>query len=239
MSTDADYIKNYDPRNYETPIVTVDVALFTLIDNELHALVVQRANLPQVGFWALPGGFIEIGNDKTLTDAAKRKLKEKTGITAPYLEQVSTFGSPDRDPRHWAVTVLYFALVPHLKTGQFLDSVSDAKWLPYAKLNKETLAFDHKRLLKVARERLMNKVSYTAIPFHVLPDAFTLSELQQAFEALLDRKMDKKSFRRRIEASELVEETGDIQQRRGRPAKLYRATPGQKGHQFLTSLQTG
>lgn len=239
QDTEAAFLRRYDIHQYDLPLTSVDVAVFTLVDNELQVLLVERAEHPHKNRWALPGGFIDLARDASLEDTASRKLLEKTGVDTPYVEQVCSVGGPDRDPRGWSVTVLHMALIAHAPTRQFVTQVNDARWWPWQRATKLDLAFDHDRLLLGARERLRNKTAYTALPIHVLDPPFTLTQLQRAFEALLGSRLEKKAFRRRMEASGLLEVAGEHSEGRGRPALLYRPKTGHKQHLFSRVLGEG
>lgn len=232
--TEAQYLRQYNSRDFDSPLMTVDIALFTLHESTLQVLLVERSDHPHKGRWALPGGFIDLQSDATLHDTAKRKLREKSGVDVPLLEQVSTIGNAQRDPRGWAVTALYMSLVPHAPTADFIESVRDARWWPIDEARKLPLAFDHSVLLEQARERLKNKTAYTVLPIHVLKPPFSLTQLQQAFELLMDAKLEKKSFRRRILNAEILEEAGEgvPEGGRGRPTLLYKPMKGSGQHAF-------
>ncbi len=211
----------YDPSQYERPSVTVDVVIFTLRRRQLHVLLVQRKHWPFEGMWAIPGGFVRM--DESLEDAARRELAEETGIDDPdiYLEQLYTFGDPGRDPRTRVITVAYFALISsdHLCLRADSDAAV-ADWFPA--YHPPELAFDHARILRYAIQRLRYKLEYTALAFQLLPETFTLTELQEAYEHILDEKLDKRNFRRKVLAAGVLEETPLIRSGDHRPAKLYR-----------------
>jgi len=211
----------YDPSQYERPSVTVDVVIFTLRRRQLHVLLVQRKHWPFEGMWAIPGGFVRM--DESLEDAARRELAEETGIDDPdiYLEQLYTFGDPGRDPRMRVITVAYFALISsdHLCLHADADAAI-ADWFPA--YHPPELAFDHARILRYAIQRLRYKLEYTALAFQLLPETFTLTELQEAYEHILDEKLDKRNFRRKVLAAGVLEETTLIRSGDHRPAKLYR-----------------
>lgn len=214
----------YDPDKYEKPSVTVDVVVFTLADNELRVLLVQRKYRPYAGMWAIPGGFIHLS--ESLDAAARRELREETGVTDVYLEQLYTFGDPDRDPRTRVITVAYFALVsfPAVTLPDPTEDAAAAAWFPMNAL--PSLAFDHQEILDYALTRLRYKLEYTLVGFELLPDTFTLSELQHAYEIILGEALDKRNFRRKILSADIIEETGKMQKEgEGRPAKLYRYRP--------------
>ncbi|WP_250461483.1 NrtR DNA-binding winged helix domain-containing protein [Microbulbifer litoralis] len=231
--TEARFLKQYDPKDYDSPLVTVDIALFTLHESTLQVLLVERGEHPHKGRWALPGGFIDLQADAELHDTAQRKLRQKTGVDVPLLEQVGTVGNAQRDPRGWSVTALYMALVPHAPTAEFIDSVTDARWWPIDEVGKLRLAFDHAELVDLARERLKSKTAYTVLPVHVLRQPFSLTQLQRAFELLMDATLEKKSFRRRILNAGVLEEAGEgvPEGGRGRPTVLYR--PAKNSGQYL------
>jgi len=211
---------NYDPTKYERPSVTVDVVIFSLVDNDLQVLLVKRKYAPFAGVWAIPGGFVRM--EESLEDAALRELAEETSVTDVYIEQLYTFGAPHRDPRTRVITVAYFALVPHdairHRPG---DDAAETAWSSMFEL--PPLAFDHEEILTYALQRLRYKLEYTAVGFELLPDVFTLTELQHAYEIILGEQLDKRNFRRKILSSDVLEETGrKKKESEGRPAMLYR-----------------
>ncbi len=202
--------------------VAVDVVMFTIQDGALKALLVTRESPPFRGAWALPGGFVR--TDESVDEAALRELQEETGINTVYLEQLYTFGDLDRDPRGRVIAVSYYAAVDW---EQFRLNAranrSTARWFPVKRL--PTMAFDHKKIVSYALERLRNKVNYTSVAFQLLPTRFTLSELQQAYEVILDQPLDKRNFRKKMLQLGMLKDTG--QQRvegRQRPARLYAFT---------------
>jgi 8-oxo-dGTP diphosphatase len=211
---------DYDPSRYERPSVTVDVVIFSLIDNDLQVLLVKRKYAPFAGFWAIPGGFVRI--DESLEDAAARELAEETGVTGVFIEQLYTFGDPDRDPRTRVITVTYFALVPHDVIKHHPgDDAAETGW--FSMNNLPEMAFDHEEILAYARTRLRYKLEYTSVGFQLLPDVFTLTELQKAYEIILVESLDKRNFRRKILSADILEETGKRKKEgEGRPAMLYR-----------------
>jgi 8-oxo-dGTP diphosphatase len=218
MSTEIP--EGYDPARYDRPSVTVDVVIFSLIEEALHVLLVKRRHPPFAEMWAIPGGFVR--SRESLEEAASRELAEETGVTDVYMEQLYTFGKPDRDPRTRVITIAYFALVPYSAIDHRPgDDAAETGWFPMADLPK--LAFDHGEILAYALTRLRYKLEYTSVGFQLLPDVFTLTELQRAYEIILDEVLDKRNFRRKILSAEILEETGKKQKEgEGRPAKLYR-----------------
>jgi 8-oxo-dGTP diphosphatase len=216
-------------REFVTPLVTVDLAIFSVIDDELVVLLVQRPDTPQEPYpkaWALPGGFIDIDKDADLLACARRKLLEKTGVATPYLEQLGAWGSRNRDPRGWSITQVYFSLLPasgvELRAGANAADVRWARIEPGASAVGERLAFDHKTLLAAALQRLRSKVEYTSLPAFLLAEEFTLSELQRAYEIVLGRPIEKSAFRKRVNDAGLVEAVPRKRLSTNRPAQLYR-----------------
>jgi 8-oxo-dGTP diphosphatase len=210
----------YDPSQYERPSVTVDIVIFTLRDQDLLVLLVRRANPPFSGFWAIPGGFVQ--TDESLEVAALRELEEETGVTDVYTEQLYTFGNPDRDPRTRVITVAYFALVPAaaLPTPEAGDDAADVRW--WSMYDLPPLAFDHAGILEYALTRLRYKLEYTAVGFELLPEKFTLTELQSAYEVILGETLDRGNFRKKLRRASVVEPTRQRRTTGGRPARLYR-----------------
>jgi len=210
---------------WKNPLTTVDVAIFTVADEALQVLLVQRAAAagePFPGDWALPGGFVDVERDADLEACALRKLREKTGVATPYLEQLGSWGDAKRDPRGWSATHAYFALIapaPLRADG----NAADARWFPVSGDGvRVKLAFDHARLLAAAIARLRGKVEYTSLPAFLLPKEFTLSELQRAYEIVLGRALEKSAFRTRVLGAGLVEPVARTRQGPNRPAQLYR-----------------
>lgn len=213
--------ENYDPDQYERPSVTVDVVIFSLIEEELQVLLVKRGNWPFEGMWAIPGGFVRM--DESLEEAAARELAEETGVHDVYTEQLYTFGDPDRDPRTRVITVAYFALVPADAIAQPQAGTDAAATGWFSMEHLPELAFDHREILDYALERLRYKLEYTMVGFELLPDVFTLSELQHAYELILGEELDKRNFRRKIQGANILEYTGRKKREgEGRPARLYR-----------------
>jgi len=206
--------------DYPRPALTVDVVIFTLRENRLHTLLVERGEPPFAGMHALPGGFVHI--DESLEAAASRELAEETGVRDAYLDQLYTTGEPARDPRGRVVTVAYFALVaadaPFQAEGG--SDVRRAGWFPTNEL--PPLAFDHAEIVANALRRLRYKIEYSAAAFELLPETFTLSEIQHTYEMILGEKLDKRNFRRRILEAGVIEETDRMRSGEGRPARLYR-----------------
>jgi 8-oxo-dGTP diphosphatase len=199
--------------------VTVDIVIFTIRDRALQVLLVKRGVPPYEGQYAIPGGFIH--EDESLEDAAERELYEETGVRNVFLEQLYTFGDPKRDPRGRVVTVAYYALISSEKLALVAGAdAAEAKWFPRNDL--PALAFDHKHILDYAVERLQNKLEYTTVGFQLLPRKFTLSELQTVYEAILERRLDKRNFRRKIALLGILKPLREWQRTGRKPAQLFR-----------------
>ena len=204
---------------YPRPSVTADVIIFTLRQDDLQVLLVRRKLPPFQGMWAIPGGFVNI--DEPLEEAALRELEEETGLRDVYLEQLYTFGDPGRDPRGRVITVAYLSLVPAATVRPRAgDDAAEARWWSVTDL--PLLAFDHAGILTYALERLRYKLEYSAVGFELLPQRFTLTDLQSAYETVLGEALDKRNFRRKILDADIIEETGDYRTGEGRPARFYR-----------------
>lgn len=238
FDTEKDFLRAYNIHDYDIPLSSVDMAIFTLREDALAVLLVRRAQFPKKGRWALPGGFIDVQHDKDLDHTAQRKLYEKTGIKTAYLEQVVTRGDKRRDPRGWSLSVAYNALIDSSQIQLSVNEASEAAaWVPVEEALKDyKLAFDHDEILQQCLERLRAKVQYTSLPIHLLPGDFTLSELQQVFEIVLDKSVEKKAFRRRILDAQILEETGAARITGKRPAKLYRVATAHRAHFFPRAI---
>jgi 8-oxo-dGTP diphosphatase len=240
---DASYLASYDASAFERPSVTVDVALLSVRDDALVTLLLRRDHPPYRGRYALPGGFLRM--DEPLEAAAARVLRDKAGLEHVFLEQLYTFGGVQRDPRMRIVTVAYYALVHpgrleaaaagstlarvevpwEGETGGPVEAhrLAAARPAPAEPGRELTLAFDHAEILGTAVKRIRGKLDYTPIGFQLLPERFTLAELQRVHETVLARPLNKDSFRRRMLASGQLEATGELQREVDhRPAELYR-----------------
>ena len=202
------------------PALTVDCAVFGVEEETLKVLLIQRDLAPFRGRWALPGGFVEI--KESLDEAARRELKEETGVERVYVQQLSTFGDVDRDPRDRVVSVAYYALV---KFGEHrLRAATDARkaaW--FAVGDVPSLAFDHDKILRAAVTRLRRKLCQRPVAFELLPSKFTLSQLQRVYETIFERELDKRNFRKKILSMNLLVELDEVEQKVAhRAARLYR-----------------
>ena len=251
MQSEQQYLQNYDPSQFERPSVTVDILLFTVSERRLRLLLIRRTERPFSGKWAIPGGFLKM--DESADEAASRRIREEAGVENVHLEQLYTFSAVDRDPRTRVISIAYLATVPFDKL-QFragteagagdaalfeICSLADrgAGALVLAGPGGETvterdLAFDHARIIRTAVLRMRGKLNYTDLAFGFLqdPDAFTLTELRQIHEAILDHPLDIGNFRRTIkreyESTGLIREQGLEKGTVGRPAMLYRYSRG-------------
>lgn len=227
----AENAESYDPSRYERPSVTVDVVIFTLQNRELNVLLVQRKHWPFEGRWALPGGFTNM--NESLDQAARRELEEETGLHDIYLEQLYTFGEPQRDPRTRVISVAYIALVSADKqTLRASDESTDVRWFPVRRL-PGPLAFDHDAILATAMDRLRSKLEYTTLAFQLLPEVFSILELKYTYEQILGEKLDKGNFYRKIKDAKVLEDTGMRREGRGRPTTLYRFRRNRGDEQFV------
>lgn len=206
-------------REEPRPAVTVDLVILTIAGNELKVLLIRRGVEPFRNCWALPGGFVEMS--ESIEDAAARELREEAGVENVYLEQLYTFGEPDRDPRGRVISVVYFALID--AEGQHVAAASDAKdaaW--HSVFSPPKLAFDHAEVLKYAVGRLRNKLEWTTVGYELLPKRFTLSQLQRVYEIILERRIDKRNFRKKVLAQGQLRELEETRKDGAhRPAKLY------------------
>ncbi|MBH2010168.1 MAG: NUDIX hydrolase [Xanthomonadaceae bacterium] len=215
-----------DIQEMERPLTTVDVVIFTVLDGQLQVLLVRRPDGPEEPFpnaWALPGGFVDVRRDDSLESCARRKLLDKTGVSSPYLEQLGSWGGRARDPRGWSATHAYFALLPADCVQLKQEEGKFAQWHPVNELPPgQPLAFDHAGILQAALERLRSKVEYTSLPAFLLPEPFTLPQLQKVYEIVLGRPVDKSGFRTRALAAGFLDEQGLLDVGSPRPAMGYR-----------------
>lgn len=200
--------------------VTVDAVVFGYEPSEgISVLLIQRKFPPFEGEWAIPGGFVDKG--ESLEDAVHRELEEETGISINYLEQLYTFGDPNRDPRKRIISVAYYGLVsPEAFEIHAADDAADAKWFKIERLPQ--LAFDHKKILDMAIFRLRNKIAYEPVGFELLDDQFPFSSLHKLYETLNGKSIDRRNFKKKFLSLGILNElppkktTG-----RGRPGNLY------------------
>ena len=205
---------------YARPALAVDVVVFALDDEDLQVMLIQRDLPPFAGQWALPGGFVRVA--ETLEAAAQRELREESGLEGIFLEQLYTFGDLARDPRERVVTVAYYALVN--LAGHHVRASTDARnaaWFPVGEL--PDLAFDHSRIVDTALTRLRGKVRYQPLGFELLPERFTLRQLQHLYEIVLGRPLDKRNFRKKVLGMGILKDTREIETDVAhRAARLFR-----------------
>jgi 8-oxo-dGTP diphosphatase len=237
LNEEREFLASYDVSKFERPSVAVDVSLLAVRDGKLVTWLVRRKEHPQRGRWALPGGFVRMR--ESLQDAALRVLADKSGVSNVFVEQLFTFGALDRDPRTRVIAVAYYALIDvkrlePLAAERGEDVCVANLHVPWAEetggpveaaVNGKSikLAFDHAEQLGLAVKRLRGKLVYAPIGFQLLPEQFTLRELQLIHEAVLERSLNKDSFRRKMLASGELEATGEYQSDVDhRPAEMYR-----------------
>lgn len=203
---------------FKKPSVTVEIVIFTIKDDDLKVLLVKRKINPFKNKLALPGGFVRI--DESLEAAAKRELKEETGVQNVYLEQLFSFGEPKRDPRGRVITIAYIALVnsENIKLKAATD-VSAALWFSSKKI--PPLAFDHKKILDYSLKRLKWKFEYTTVAFSLLPQKFAISQIQKIYEIVFNKKFDKRNFVKKIISLNILKEEGINKNVSHRPPMLY------------------
>jgi 8-oxo-dGTP diphosphatase len=228
------FLEEYRRERYPQPSVTVDIVILTIVDADLKVLLVRRKDHPFKGCWALPGGFVRVGDGyedqgEDLDEAAERELAEETGLARgmAYLDQLRTFGKPYRDPRMRIISVAFFALVrpdlvPFVHAG---TDAAEADWFSVSELERLELAFDHRAMIQTAIERIRSQIETSNIAFELVPKTFTISELRAVYEVIHGTAYDPGNFRRRF--NRLLED-GVIEQAPGkrittsRPAKVYR-----------------
>lgn len=206
--------------DYPRPAVTVDCIIFGYeVGSQLKVLLIERANDPFKNSWALPGGFVEMEED--LEKAALRELEEETGVRDVFIEQLYTFGQPGRDPRGRVISVAYYALVN--LAAHPTKAASDARNVQWFEVDQlPALAFDHQEVMDIAISRLIAKVRYQPIGFELLPEQFTLSQLQQLYETILGvQQLNKRNFRSKIQKMGVLKEVGRQEGVAHRPAILY------------------
>ena len=214
---------------YERPALTVDCVVFGYEEEVLKVLLIKRDIEPYKNGWALPGGFVRI--NETLEEAAIRELKEETSVENIYLEQLYSFGSIDRDPRERVVTIAYYALVKlseHKAEGG--TDASEAKWFPILDLPK--LAFDHSEIIEQAFKRLQGKVRYEPIGFELLPKKFPFSAIEHLYETILQRKIDRRNFRKKMLSMSIINQL-EVQQENVSHRKGFYYSFDKKGYEKM------
>lgn len=251
---EEEYLATYDPRAFPPVGVTVDVVALTIRDGGLHVLLVQRGVPPFEGWWALPGGFVKAGVtvDEDLQHAALRELTEETGEAADrfHLEQLATYGAPDRDPRMRIISVAYLAFAPELPEPRFGGDAADAAWIPVDSLGladngdeqlpgtTRRLAFDHAHIISDGVERARSKLEYTPLATAFAGERFTISELRAVYETVWGERLHAGNFHRKVlSVPGFVESTGETTEsggpRGGPKARIYRAGDARLLHPAL------
>ncbi|MFF5176870.1 NUDIX domain-containing protein [Micromonospora sp. NPDC000316] len=238
---EQEFLEAYDPGAYPSVAVTTDVVALTIRDGALHLLLIQRGQPPFEGHWALPGGFVQPNED--LATGARRELAEETGLGGEglrrvHLEQLGSYGDPDRDPRMRIVSVAHLAFAPDLPDPAAGSDADAAIWLPVTALTSRQLAFDHGRIIDDALERARSKLEYTPLATRFLAAEFTISELRAVYETVWGHPLHAGNFHRKVlSVPGFVESTGASTERggtRGGPrARLYRAGDARLLHPAL------
>ena len=190
--------------DYPRPAVTTDCVIFGYDGKELKALLIERGIEPFKGCWAFPGGFIDMDEDALA--GARRELKEETGLENAFIEQFHTFSEPGRDPRGRVITIAHYALVK-IQEVEGGDDASQARWFPIGEV--PPLAFDHDRILRMAMSRLKERIHFEPVGFELLPDVFTMPQLQNLYEAILEGHFDRRNFASKMLKLGILEDTGD------------------------------
>lgn len=253
--SEEEFLAQYDPGDYERPAVTVDMLIFTVNPERRYALellLIERGGHPFLGKWAIPGGFVEM--TESLEEAAVRELQEETGLSDIYMEQLFTFGDVGRDPRMRVISVAYMALLSKERLRPVAgDDAAKVCWFTVKQeeneglkliaaseeeggdeeplcLTEEDLAFDHAKVIRIALQRLKNKVEYTDIAFELAGEKFTLTQLQMIYEAILGKELHKPNFRRGI--APRVEKTEEMETKHSNRPSFYYRKKAEKGGSF-------
>lgn len=203
MSNEEEEEKKYCYK-YPHPSVTTDCVIFGFDGTRLKILLVQRGIEPYKGRWAFPGGFMNI--DESAEDGAARELKEETGFEGAYIRQFHTFTAPGRDPRERVITIAYYALVK-MQEVKGSDDAADARWFALDEVPQ--LAFDHDQILRKAEQALRQQIHFEPVGFELLSEAFTIKELQNLYEAILNVRFDRRNFYGKMKRLGILEQTED------------------------------
>jgi 8-oxo-dGTP diphosphatase len=233
-SDEAQFLERYRPGDFPRPSVTVDIVVLTIVDAELRVLLVRRGEHPYKHRWALPGGFVRVGDahrnqGEDLDDAAARELEEETGL-APrmaYLEQLRAFGRAGRDPRMRVITIAYYALVrpdyvPLVRAG---SDAAETEWVSVSALSERSIAFDHAEIIGAALDHIVARLDASDLLFNLVPPTFTIPELRSAREIVTGRAQDPGNFRRRFQRmidDGIIERAPGKRITASKPAVVYR-----------------
>lgn len=232
MKKESNLIENveiYHISKYPRQANTADIVLLSIIDDELGVLCIKRNDNPFKGYWALPGGYIDNHKDETILDTAKRELEEETGLKNIYIEELGTFSKKNRDPRELIadadtriISIAHYALIDHSKVHAIAGSdASDAKWFKISEL--PTLAFDHEEMVNKAIDRVRGKINYTNVGFELLPEKFTIPEIQKVLECVLGYSLDRNNFRTKILSLNILIELKERKKEgKGKPSPYYK-----------------
>lgn len=214
--------ETFKPNDYDLVLFSQDPVILTIIDNNLHVLLVKRSYEPYIGHWGLPGGRVDKNCDN-LKLALAEKLKSKTGLVGVYFEQVYTEGGRDMDPRGWSVTTVYMALVNHLAI-RFAENETgeEVEWKAVDSLDDlGSLAFWHRKLIDTTVDRLRDKIRYMDMAMHLMPKRFTIKELRLAYEVILGRTLSRQAFDKRVRKAGILKEVGLSEKVSHRPAAIF------------------
>ncbi|MEC8220911.1 MAG: NUDIX domain-containing protein [Nanoarchaeota archaeon] len=214
--------KNYTTKFEQDISITIDIVILTIQNESLKVLLSKRTKAPYLNHYSLPGGFAS--RENSLEEDALNLLKRDVNIGNIFLEQLFTFGDVERDERGRVISIAYYALID-IQNQNLISSekYSESTWMTIQEIQKENIAFDHKKIISLAIERIKNKIEYSNIAFQLLPEKFTLAELQKVYEIILEKKLDKRNFRKKIHELEMLEELEEFKKEgRMRPAKYHR-----------------
>ena len=227
---------------FENPQFSVDNVLFTVNNKVLKVLLIKRAdrlsdiNYPYPNRWALPGGFVDQNRDDNTEMTALRKLKEKTGLSPAYLEQLQVFSGFNRDPRGFSVTLVYYALTAFNDVKSCIETAAEARWVDVSEVENLPMAFDHKEIISVARKELHQKALSSMAPIYCLPTEFTIGQLKVVIEAIIEKTIQRKSLMRRVDDSGMFEQISEKADSGGRKATLYKRKQEALEHVFSKNM---
>ena len=236
-SLDQGAVSQADAPVLEVPHVSIECVLFSVHQQRLQVCLLRPDAIKHQALPSLLSLTIDVMQDKNIEQSIRRVLCAQYNLEIPFLEQVKTLGNYRRDERGWSISIVYFALMPYARLHSLLQAVPALRCMPVH--NIQALSLDHHAILQSAVKRLRNKAYYTSLPVYFLPDEFTLSEMQQVYEVVLARQLEKKAFRRRIAEAQLIVPVGRLRHGKNRPAKLYRLKPNLHVHYFDRTMRGG